>query len=325
MITAYVSDGGALAPRTLTEGEPLPDNVVWIDLFQPTCEEEKAVEEALGLEVPTREDMAEIEASSRLYQEGRALFMTAAVLAQAESDTPTSDPVTFMLVDRTLVTLRYIDPQPFKLYASQCQKPPSKVPSGEAVLAGLLDAVVDRIADVLEMAQRDLDVLAKEIFAREHPDETRRDIDYEDVLRRIGLAQGITNRVRESLLTISRLATFLNRPGVHTTDKTLAKAFKTLVRDVQALNDHVAFLAGNINFLLDATLGMINIEQTGIIKIFSVAAVVFLPPTLIASIYGMNFNIMPELDWTFGYPFAIVLMIVSAILPYLYFKRKGWL
>lgn len=325
MITAYIATDGTLSARVLAAGDPLPDNLVWVDLFQPSREEETAVEGALALDVPTREEMAEIEASSRLYQEGETLFMTATVLTRAETDTPASEPVTFMLVNRVLVTLRYADSHPFRMYAGQVQRQPARADSGEAVLAGLLDAVVDRIADVLEAAQHDLDSLSQEVFARQAPGRTRRGVDYEDVLRRIGLAQGLTSRARESLLTVARLATFLNRPGVHQTDKTLARAFKTLVRDVQALNDHLGFLAGNINFLLDATLGMINIEQTGIIKIFSVAAVVFLPPTLIASIYGMNFQQMPELDWHFGYPLAVVLMIVSAVLPHVYFKRKGWL
>jgi magnesium transporter len=145
------------------------------------------------------------------------------------------------------------------------------------------------------------------------------------VLRRVGRTQALTTQARESLVSIARLLSFIGRPGETKLPKSFERGFKTIARDVMALSDHASFLASNINFMLDATLGMINSEQNGIIKIFSVAAVVFLPPTLIASVYGMNFDIIPELKWSLGYPFAIFLMIVSAVLPYYYFKRRGWL
>jgi magnesium transporter len=153
----------------------------------------------------------------------------------------------------------------------------------------------------------------------------RQKTDFEEVLRTIGLAEGLTSRARESLVSLTRLLSFLSRPSEGKPNKPFSRALKTLSRDVLALSDHSSFLANNITFMLNATLGMVNIEQTDIIKIFSVASVVFLPPTLIASIYGMNYQYMPELNWAFGYPLSIMLMVISGVLPYLYFKRRGWL
>ncbi|MGH8496224.1 MAG: magnesium transporter CorA family protein [Gammaproteobacteria bacterium] len=319
MITIYTMHEGVLRATSMTAAGTLPPDTMWIDLFQPDADEERQVESALGIDVPTREEMVEIEVSSRLYQDNGALYMTATLLSGAETDTPVTQPVTFMLIDGRLVTLRYIDPQPFRMFAAQAAR--QGVRSGQAALTGLLDAVVDRLADILERVQGDHDALSREIFARKS---TRGPIHFEILLRRISLQQGLTSRVRESLVSVGRMVGFLARPGEHR-DKTASRNLKTLARDVTSLSDHASYLSSNITFLLDATLGLINIEQTGIIKIFSVAAVVFLPPTLIASLYGMNFRFMPELDWRLGYPLAIVLMVASAITPYLFFKRKGWL
>ncbi|WP_342640379.1 magnesium transporter CorA family protein [Rhodoligotrophos ferricapiens] len=325
MINAYMLTNGTLARINWSPKDALPDTVIWIDLQNPTADEETCVETALGVDIPTHEEMSEIEVSSRLYQEDNAYFLTAAVLSRADTGSPSLEPITFVLIGHRLVTVRYSDPMPFRAFAAQVQRPGYGVVTGEGVLAGLLDAITDRIADLLEATQRTLDGVAQEIFSKEDPARGSHGIDYQDVLRRVGTSQVLVSRVRESLLTLSRLSAFLSRPGGQKADKALARSFKTVARDVMALSDHALFLTSNINFMLDATLGMINIEQTGIIKIFSVAAVVFLPPTLIASIYGMNFSFMPELHWSFGYPFAIGLMVLSAILPYVYFKHKRWL
>ena len=319
MITAYVRTNGTLTPVTVQLDEQLPDDAIWIDLLGPSREEEKLAERALAIALPTREEMREIEISSRLYQENGALFMTATLMTQADTLSPETEPVTFILVGHRLLTIRYANPQPFQLFALQVQRQPDSCLSGDSVLAGLLDAIVDRIADVLEKVQHDMNQVSRIIFARQHK------TDFEEVLRSIGLAEGLTSRARESLVSIARLLSFLSRPAEGKPSKPFSRSLKTLSRDVLALSDHSSFLANNITFMLNATLGMVNIEQTDIIKIFSVASVVFLPPTLIASIYGMNFSWMPERDWSFGYPISVILMIVSGVLPYLYFKRRGWL
>jgi magnesium transporter len=300
---------------TVALDESLPDDAIWIDLLGPSREEEKLAERALAIALPTREEMREIEISSRLYQENGALFMTATLMTHADTQSPETEPVTFVLVGHRLLTIRYANPLPFQVFAGQVQRQHDSCLSGDSVLAGLLDAIVDRVADVLEKVQHDMNQVSRTIFARQKTD-------FEEVLRTIGLAEGLNSRARESLVSIGRLLTFLGRPAEGRPNRPFSK---TLSRDVLALSDHSSFLANNITFMLNATLGMVNIEQTDIIKIFSVASVVFLPPTLIASIYGMNYQYMPELSWSFGYPMSILLMVISSVLPYLYFKHRGWL
>jgi magnesium transporter len=318
MITAYFRKGEALAASSLSSGHPLSDDVAWIDMWNPSDEDEALVEAGLGLDVPTREEMKEIEASSRLYTENGALIMTATLPTGADTNDPVNEPITFILTGHRLVTVRYADPMPFRVFAAMAQRPGASFSSGEAILSGLLDAAIDRLADLLERVQADINQLSHTILAEKKPN-------FNAVLRKIGLIQALTSRIRESLVSVGRLLMFLSRPGNNEPDKVLARSFKTLQHDVTSLSDHASFLTNNINFLLDATLGMINIEQTGIIKIFSVAAVVLMPPTLVASIYGMNFHHMPELDFSFGYPMALCFMVLSAILPYWFFKLKGWL
>jgi magnesium transporter len=291
---------------------------LWLDLLAPTKEEEKLAEEGLAIELPTREEMREIELSSRLYQENGALFMTATVMTHVEGANPETEPVTFVLIGQRLVTIRYANPLPFRAFIAQCQRNTELGASGETILVGLLDAIIDRVADVLERVQHDMNQVSRTIFSREKTD-------YQEALRTIGHAEGLTSRTRESLVSIGRVLSYLSRPSEVKPNKALARSLKTLSRDVLSLSDHSNFLANNINFMLSATLGMSNIEQTDVIKIFSVMSVIFLPPTLIASIYGMNFQFMPELGWGFGYPVSLLLMVIAAIIPYLYFKRRGWL
>lgn len=323
MITAYIRNNGMLNPQIIDPGGMIPEDAVWIDCLEPTKEEERFVDEALGLDVPTEEEMQEIEVSSRLYQEGTALYMTATMLTRADTTNPESVPVTFVLTGHRLLTLRYAEPLPFRVYAAKVRRHQMPCATGEDVLAGLLDAIVDRVADILERVQTELDNMSREIFVRE-PGFGK--VRFDDVLRRVGRSHSLNSQARESLVSLARLIGFLGRPADdNKLPKSVNRNFKTISRDVASLSDHASFLANNINFLLDATLGLINSEQNGIIKIFSVAAVVFLPPTLIASMYGMNFKFMPELDWMFGYPMALCLMVFSAVLPYYFFKRRGWL
>jgi magnesium transporter len=318
MITAYVRANGSLTPVAVQNGQPLPADAIWIDLLAPTREEEVLAEEGLAIELPTREEMREIEISSRLYQENGALFMTATVMTQIEAGTPEIEPITFVLIGQRLVTIRYANPLPFRVFASQVQRQSELAVSGETILVGLLDAIIDRTADVLERVQHDMTQVSRTIFAQQKTD-------FQEALRKIGHAENLTSRSRESLVSIGRVLSYLSRPSEVKPNKAMARSLKTLSRDVMALSDHCNFLANDITFMLNAVLGMSNIEQTDIIKIFSVVAVIFLPPTLIASIYGMNFQFMPELAWSFGYPLSIVLMVIAGILPYLYFKRRGWL
>ena len=323
MLTIYEVRAGALHAQT---GQPrITEQVIWIDLLNPTQEEEAKIERALKLDVPTREEQQEIEASSRLYQEDGSHFMTATVLYQGDLPAPETTPVTFIICGQRLVTLRYADLRAFKLFVVRCKRSESNLSSGTTILTGLVDTIVDRLADFIERIQAEVDALSHSIFEMRRGTAARQRR-FDVMLRAIGREGEIASLARESAYSLGRLLTFLTHAANERKEDKLLKArIRTAARDVQSLTDHVTFLSGKIVFLLDATLGMINIQQNDIIKIFSIAAVVFLPPTLVASIYGMNFDAMPELKWIFGYPFALVLMVLSAVLPYLYFKRKGWL
>jgi len=303
MITAYAPINGILKPAAVPPGDPFPGGAVWIDIFQPTDDELHHLHKSLKLDMPTEEDMQEIEISSRLYHEDDALYMTATMITQADTPHPQSVPVTFILTGHRLLTLRYAEPLPFRVYASQASRHVTPCATGEEVLAGI-------------------EMLSREIFNHEA---RLRKKDYNAILVRVGRGHALTSQARESLVSFGRVVSFIVRPNDVNLPKAAERGFKTIANDLTALSDHSSFLANNINFVLDATLGLISNEQNGIIKIFSVAAVIFLPPTLIASVYGMNFRVMPELSWSFGYPMALGIMVLSAILPYVFFKFRGWL
>ncbi len=323
MLKAYQQQNGGLKGVAVGETDAIPPGAIWLDLFNPLLEERRKVDKLLGLELPTRADMEEIEISSRLFQEGDALFMTAMVVAQTDTELPTADAVTFALTPERLVTIRYIDPQPFRTYALRCERSVISAPRPDNVLMQIIDAIVDRMADVLEKTGGDVEIISAEIFSPgSHRMGTR---DFQGILRRLGQKHGLTSKLRESLLTIGRMLTFLTQALDNKQHKDVRAHLKTLVRDVQSLQDHSSFVAVKLSYLQDATLGLINNEQNNIIKIMSVAAIVFLPPTLFASVWGMNFHHMPELDQAWAYPVALVVIFISGILPYLYFKRRGWL
>ena len=304
---------------TSREGWTAPADAAWIDMHEPTVAEEKAVEAFVGVPLPTRDDMVEIEASSRLYREDGAVFMTAVVLSGADTETPTLDPITFVLVGERLVTIRYADPKPIRWFGKEAERHPAYCESGAAIFLGLLEAIVDRLADVLEHTSAEVEGVGRAVFAQPRP------TDFSPLLTRLARAQNLDAKARESLVSLGRLLSYAQLAPQIERVAGGGEQLKSLDRDVRSLTDHASFLAGNIAFLLDGTLGLISVEQNQIIKIFSVAAVAFLPPTLIASIYGMNFEHMPELPQPWGYPMALGLMVVSAILPLLWFKRKGWL
>ena len=335
MLTAYGTANGCLTEFDAAPVPGVPADTIWLDLVEPTEAEESAVETALGIDIPTREELAEIEASSRLYQEDGAVFITANLIRRGDHDEPESSPVTFIVKDNTLVTVRYHHPQAFPAYVKRAMKPQSTPMNGWGILISLLEAVVDRAADHLERAGQIVDETSKKTFgsrrtlAGVHKHYPRKGVNLQELIENIGEEGDFVSKMRESLVSIGRAVAFMQAIVDQMRDSKEMKEnkvrIKTLQRDIVSLTDHATFLSGKISFLLDAVLGLISIEQNGIIKIFSVAAVVFLPPTLVASIYGMNFAFMPELQWQFGYPFALLLMVMSAILPFYYFKQKGWL
>ena len=330
MIQAYAPRNGRIERTEIDKATPLAGDAVWLDIVQPTPDERSKVEAVYRLTLPTPEEVREIEPSDRLYSEGLARFMTATILVHADAPLPQRASITFILTGRSLITLRYVEPRPVAIYAQKLLRGQEGCTSGDEALVGLLESFIDRIADILEKVNQDLDQVSQTIFT-EGPTGHRAGSggrDLQAVIRTLGRNDDLVSTIRESLLSLTRVISFLTATLNAIGDKTL-KDVKTRLKsarnDIVSLNEHAAFESHTISFLLDATLGMINIEQNGIIKIFSIAAVVFLPPTLVASIYGMNFEVMPELHWLAGYPWALGLMVVSALVPLIYFKRKGWL
>ena len=323
MITQYDAGGqclvrrdGALDVRTGT---------LWIDLLNPTPEEEKAVEAALGLDVPTQAEMREIEASSRFYKEDGAHFMTALILQTVENDAPRTSNITFILAANRLVTVRYADPKAIQIFSDKACRNDPTCTSGPQILIGLIEAMIQRQADHVEKIQDEVEALAPQIFGQRNAGQTKgRRLDV--MLRSIGRAGDLTSRAQESVVSFHRtLHYFSDAAQERGEDKRLVERIDSANRDIGSLVDHLKSLSGRTAFLLEATLGMISTEQNQIIKLFSVMAVMLMPPTLVASVYGMNFKHMPELDWPWGYPMALGLMFVSALIPFIYFRRKGWL
>jgi magnesium transporter len=305
----------------------LPKAATWIDLLEPTDEEEALVEKDIGIGVPTREEMTEIEPSSRLYGREGALYMTMSTLCGLESGQPLVTPISFLLAGDRLVTVRYATPKPFRLMIEEAKSDPDVTVNAMTVLLRLLDAIVERLADELEDVGERMDKLSTDIF---RGDDDARRIPAQKLtglLSRVGRTQAVLVRVRETAVSSARLISFLEGSARLAKDKDdhIRDHVGSIGRDVKSLTDHSAFLSDNLTFILDATLGLISIEQNGAMKLFSWAAFVFLPPTLIAGVYGMNFEHMPELHWMLGYPMAVVLMVASAVLPLLYLKARHWI
>jgi magnesium transporter len=323
MITACLSGHQSLILQEITEdNKNLIQQALWIDLLFPTKQEEKLVQSTLKIELPTQDEMHEIEPSSRFYKENSEIYMTAAILAQSETE-PKIEPITFILNSQCLITIRYVEPNSFKAFKTLLKKTNSDKQDAYSLFVTLLDSTIDRLADVLEIVGHQIDDFSRMIFKlNKHKSDAK--LDYQELLKKIGYKADVTTKARESLITFNRLITYFSK-SIQSAKQDNHKDLNILSRDVIALSDHANFLTTKIAFMLDAILGLVNIEQNNIIKIFSVAAVMFLPPTLIASMYGMNFHFMPELSWKYGYLFAVGIMIGSAIIPYIYFKKRKWL
>jgi magnesium transporter len=333
MLRAYRREDCRLVPTELDliSHSPPADaaGALWLDLITPTREEVHFAEHLLGISIPTQEEAQEIEVSARLYHEDGAEFMTMTGVSQLESEAPMTTPISFILKGETLATIRYAQPKPFFTYATRAQKT-GAVPciNSEQVMLGLVEALIERMAEALEKTGRNLERLSRQVFRYKPPGGTAsKSRDFQAIIEEIGARGDLLAMVRESLVSLNRLLAYHNTTGkaADGPSKDAVAWVKDMLQDIVALSDHATYLSNKTNFLLDATLGLINLEQNQIIKIFSIAAVCLMPPTLIASSYGMNFRHMPELEWLFGYPYALALMLITAIIPFVWFKRKGWL
>jgi len=311
MLKTYAIRNNVLQKTENLPGE-IPEDAVWIDMLEPTREEESMVE-------------AEIELSNRFYEEDDALFMTAAVLAKSDTEEADAHEITFVLVNSRLVTLRYVEPQSFKNFSLRGQKISTKGNTAESLLAGLLGAIINRMADIVEKVDRQIDTVSSQIFKSNFKKGRNSTQHFQRIIKELGLAGELISKTQESLVSINRLVTFLLPNLSLHARKAVEPRLNYVSRDVNALREHAGYLIDKINFLLDATLGLINIQQNDIMKIFSIAAVCFMPGTLITGFFGMNFERLPMLHWHWGYEFSIAAIVASIIIPFLLFRRKGWL
>ena len=324
MLSVFVPEQQGLARVPWEPGAALPKEALWFDLLEPSSEEERAVEEVLRIDVPTREEMREIESSNRLYEENGGVYMTATIVTKLDTDLPQSTQVTFIITGSHLVTNRYTDPLPFRRFVAFAETHPATCGSATLLLAGLLEAIINRIADVIERVAADLDATSAETFAFARR-RAERTLDFREVLSRVGQAGELVSKARESLVSLNRLLAFVQQSTSVQMTQEVRTRFRTLSRDVVAMSDHSSFLGDKVTFVLDAALGMVTIDQNNILKIFSVVTVFLLPPSVIAGIFGMNFEHMPWLHEGWGFLAAIGSMIASAVLPWLWFKHKRWL
>ncbi|MEM5473556.1 magnesium transporter CorA family protein [Hoeflea sp. AS60] len=302
----------------------LPETVCWADLVHPTPQEEAQVERLIGVEVPSRDELRDIEPSSRLYIENGAAYLTASVVWKSETDFAEIADIGFVLAGQRLVTIRYAEPKAFAVFATNAEREFCGH-DGRDVLTRLIEAMIDRCAEVLESRSRRIDTLSTEVFSRgavKNPEAVTRDL--EATLSVIASHQRTIAKVRESLMSLSRVAGFLQTLPEIASDKALKQRCRAIAGDIQSLSEHADFISENIVFLLDASLGLISVQQNQVMKVLSVGSMVFLPPTFIGTVYGMNFQDMPELNQPWAYPIALAVMAASALGPYLWFKRKGW-
>jgi magnesium transporter len=331
MLTLHSCNAGADgAPEADLDTDKLPDGIIWIDLHSANPAEIAYVERATGLHVPSIEELSEIESSSRLYTEGGALYLSTPIVYPAMAGDPVSNPVGFVLSPNYLITVRFKAIPVFTAMKDRVGKADTVHASAPGAFIAIIEALVDRMADVLEHVGADLDIVSQRIFREGTTQQGKRrpareDADLRALLRRIGRAGDLASKIRDSLLGIGRIAPYVGSIAAAWLPAEVKPHIETVRQDIASLSDYDAHLVNKVQLLLDATLGLINIEQNNIIKVLTVVSVVGVPPTLVASMYGMNFKHMPELDWDWGYPYGLALILLSAIGPLLWFKLRGWL
>ncbi|HTH95176.1 MAG TPA: magnesium/cobalt transporter CorA [Rhodocyclaceae bacterium] len=291
---------------------------IWVDLIAPSELERQWIEEIFGLVLPQTDDLTDLEESARFYIEENGEVHLHSDFLLDKDDESRNVPVAFIIHQNILFSVRGEELPVFRLQRLRARVQPGYVSEGRDVLLDLYGADVEYSADALENIYAGLEIVGKKVLSPNVSDE-----EAAVILGDIAREEDLNGRIRRNVLDTRRALSFLMRGRILAPDQT--EDARQILRDIESIDGHTAFIFGKINFLMDATVGFININQNKVVKIFSVASVALLPPTLIASIYGMNFQAIPELNWSFGYPYAIGLMIVSVALPLWYFRRKGWL
>jgi len=318
MLRLFTSENGLLREKRL-QTPPTQETLsqlLWIDAIDPSDEERNRIEQLLNAELPDSDDVEEIEASARFFEDAHGLHIHSLFLSQEEGRHITTT-VAFILQPQRLITFREEEIADFRLLRMRARHGRILAPNPKELLVTIFEQKVENLADTLEDLHRRLEEVSSLVLEEENSD-------LEEAIDLLAKIENSNGRIRLCLMDTQRALSYLLRPQ-RQIEPELHETCREMLRDIETLMTHTSFVFEKVNFLMDSAQGFINIQQNQIIKIFSIAAVVFLPPTLVASIYGMNFELMPELQWELGYPFALLMMIVSGVAPYIYFKRKGWL
>lgn len=331
MITIYRRLNDRVQGFPFQATEEIPSDTLWVDIQGGTeISEQEIVARQLRVEIPSQNEIWKNHVLNRLYTENGVAYMTAAIInKKTESPYPVTSAVTFILTKKCLLTVREVAPTSFHNFAQRVQRPSDNFLTAARVLEGLLEEIITRVAYNSEMVVDSLDTLSHDLFNTDVKEGKTKSpsLMMKESLKTLGSSADLNSKINESLHSLNRMLHFFKQavPTENPLDKNIDADIEILINDTMTLTQQTAFLSDKITFQLDATLGMINVEQNLIIKIFSVVAVFFMPPTLVSSMYGMNFKYMPELEWMYGYPAAIGLMLMCAFIPYLYFRKKGWM
>ncbi|MCT7447044.1 magnesium/cobalt transporter CorA [Aliarcobacter skirrowii] len=316
MISCYVKKGNRLSViQGLEFLENIEDrkSVIWIDMFSPTLQEVKAVENIFTIEFPTKQESEEIELSSRYWEEANRIEINSYFLINDKKD-PVNETVSFILQDDLLISVRYKKLASFDASIKKLLASPREYRTGYSIFSQIIDIRIDTDADIIEELNRDIAAIRKQAF--------NDDVENEDLLEQMSAFENLNMKIRENLTDKQRILNSLLKSQKITEDKS---ELPIMLKDIRSLIDHTNFNFERIDYLQNIFIGLLSVEQNKVIKIFTIVNVIFLPPTLIASIYGMNFEIMPELNWEYGYLFSIGVMVLAAVTPLIIFKKKGWI
>ena len=327
MLNIFTLANGRLFQEEIESLEELSKfQPIWVDLESPTLEEKRWVKQYYGLSIPEDAMDEDIEESARFYAEDNGELHIRSDFLIADQADPRTVRVAFILNQHNaelkskgvLFSIHDEDVPVFRLLRMRARRAPGLIEDAKEVLLKLFDADAEYSADTLEGIYVELEKVSGKVLSGDVTDQLAG-----EVLAAIAQHEDLNGRIRRNMMDTRRALSFMMRSKMLNVDQ--FEDARQILRDIDSLDSHTAFLFDKINFLMDATVGFININQNKIIKIFSVASVALLPPTLIASLYGMNFRFMPELDWKLGYPFALTIMIASALVPMWYFRKRGWL
>ena len=316
MINCYIKKQHRL---TVVEGVEYLNNiedrksVIWIDMFTPTLQEVKTVENIFSIEFPTKQESEEIELSSRYWEEGNRIEINSYFLINDKKD-PVNETVSFILQDDLLISVRYKKLASFDASIKKLLSSPREYRTGYSIFSQIIDIRIDTDADIIEELNRDIAAIRKQAF--------NDDVENEDLLEQMSTFENLNMKIRENLTDKQRILNSLLKSQKITEDKS---ELPIMLKDIRSLIDHTNFNFERLDYLQNIFVGLLSVEQNKVIKIFTIVNVIFLPPTLVASIYGMNFEIMPELSWDYGYLFSVGIMILSAITPLIIFRKKGWI